>query len=383
MSADKSASIPSGCVLGVSCGGTGGHFYPGLTIARQYQRQGGKVILFVGGRRASQQIEAAKEHGLEAVEVPVVQPPRSKLGLPLFVLQLLGCAWKTAGIVKQHKVKIGLSMGSYTSVPFGLGMRLAGKPFYIHEGNAILGRANRLLSRFARHILLSLPIPELLSVDRASLVGMPVRDEILAAKNADRTDAEELAHYQQLGLSPDFPVVLVFGGSQGARAINETLMQAIPEMTFPQWQLVHMTGQEENEEEIALCKAHEVPAIVQARTDKIGTYLAVADLVVSRAGGSTISELAIMGRPSILVPYPHAMDDHQSVNASVVVQAKGGAVIKERKLSPACLAQRILATLADPAERRAQSEGIETLAHPRAAEDIVSLLVREVQSQEA
>ena len=377
MSMTKFQQDAEGMTLAVACGGTGGHFFPGLAIAREFKRKGGTAILFVGGSQQDAQIKQAEEEALEAVPSPVVRLPRSKLGLPLFAVRLAWCVLQTARLLGKHGVDLGIVMGSYASAPLGLALLLRGKPLAVHEGNAILGRANRRLAKYAAHTMLSLPIPELLCEDDTTLVGMPVRTEILGAADHELEDEESLSRYEALGLSPGFPVVLVFGGSQGAEAINQAVLGAIPRLDFPPLQLVHFTGKEDNREEQELCEKHEIMAQIAARTDQMGAYLAVADLVVSRAGGSTVAELAVTGRPSILIPYPHATDAHQALNAEVVARAKGGHVIAEADLTSDALREAITAALTDPELRRSQREGILTLAHPRAAEDIVSLLIYE------
>ena len=270
-------------------------------------------------------------------------------------------------------------MGSFASAPMGLGLKLAGLPLIVHDANAVLGRANRLLRRFANHVCLGLPVDTLLGALDTSIVGLPVRDAVLSA-SVKLSDEDRLALFQELDLSPDLPVLMVFGGSQGARHLNDTVLTAIPRLKELHLQLVLLTGAEENGVYEDACKEHGVHAYIRPRSDVIEKLYVVADLIVCRAGGSTIAELAILGKAAALVPFPAATDDHQRANAMALVARQASVLVDQKDLDADRFVDLVTTLLSDPEKRLQYGDRIKSLARPNAASEIVDILLRETDT---
>ena len=319
----------------IMAGGTGGHIYPGLAVARVLQRLGMDVV-WMGTR-----------HGLEATLVPPTGIPmewisisglRGKgiLGWIMLPGRMLVAMMQAAAIFFRRRPSVVLSMGGFVAGPGGLIAWLLGKPLVIHEANAIPGFTNRWLSRVATRVLSGFP-DTFRNHAKAQYVGNPVRPEIASLV----TTAERLQG------NPGPMRLLMLGGSQGARSLNRVLAKAwcgLPVNKRPE--LWHQTGSRWLAEALSEYGENVEAVRVDAYLDDITQAYAWADIVLCRAGAMTIAELAAAGIGSILVPFPHATDDHQSANANYLAERDAAVVIAESEFTPIRL-QKLITDLAD------------------------------------
>lgn len=371
---EEQQSLP---VLAISCGGTGGHFYPGLTIAEAYRQRGGQAVLMIGGRHVPQQLAQAREAGLAAYPVPVARLPASRLALPLFALRLGRCVRASRRRLREVGAGAVLAMGSFASVPVGLAAAWRRLPLFLHEGNAVPGRANRLLSRWARACALTFPLAtETPTRARQEVVGFPLRRAILEAGALDPADRGQLR--AELGLDPERATLMAFGGSQGAHRLNELVRDAVGLLAGTDLQVIHLTGESWTEDLGAVYRDGGVKALVQPREAQIERLLQAADFVVCRAGAASLCELAVMGKPALMIPFPEATDNHQVANAQHVVAAGGGYLLEQAAATPEKIADTIGAWLRDPEARQQMGRNMQSLARPHAAAGVIDLILAEL-----
>ena len=368
--------------LCITCGGTGGHFFPGLSIASEARRRGHRVTLVIAGHHTAEQLALAQRDGFDAFPARAIRAPTSLLTAATFpFLFTAACrnSWQLLGRLHPDAV---LSMGSFASVPPGLAAAARHIPLFLHDGNARIGRANRHLTRWACLLCTSFPDVEPNPPVRCPLVytGFPVRAEIVAAAAAPSLPAEYL---NALDLSTKLPLLLVFGGSQGARFLNE-LLPAVATMLGPEtcrrFQLLHLTGQPDNQEVQDQYRNAGLRAVVKARETAMHAAYQAASLVLCRAGASTVSELALFGKPAILVPLPTAADDHQTANAQIAVHHGGAILMPQATLTPASLTEPLQAWLDHPERFAALGTGIRRIGNPEAAGSVVARLERGVEA---
>lgn len=362
--------------IAIASGGTGGHFYPTLAIAEAAVRAGDTVTLFVAGHHAAEQLAIARERGLDAVPLPASRLPRSIPAALTFPFRFARSVFHGFRALGRTRPDVVLGMGSFAAVPLCLGAVLRRLPLVLHEGNALMGRANRILSRWARAAATSLPMDEA-HLPRCPTVrtGMPLRQALLEA--ARNHEPPSPALYTEFGLDPAVPTVLVFGGSQGARFINSLLAESVRMLTdraAPPIQFIHLTGTDDNASLEAAYASAGLRARVARSDSRIERCYRVAGLVICRGGASSLSELALFRKPGIIIPLPTAADDHQSVNARILEQR--GAI---RQLPQAeANGQKLAALLEDWLSKRAAwdelARRIGELACPEAAEAVVRLL---------
>lgn len=363
------------CHLAIACGGTGGHFYPTLAVAGKFTAMGHRVTLLVAGKHAGEQAAIAAKYGFASREVPAVRLEAGLLATLSFPFQLLGCVWAARRILTDTRPDLLLGMGSFAAVPACLALPRR-TPLVLHEGNALMGKTNRFFMRKARAVGLSLPLADerQLRGARAAMCGMPLREalvEVATGKAAAPAD-----YLQQLGLQAGRRTVLVFGGSQGARFINGLISesQALLHDVADRVQFIHLTGSDDNSDVIAAYAAAGIAAAVKRSESAIENCYAVADLVICRAGASSICELALFGKPAILIPLPTAADDHQTVNAQSMAAAGAARFLAQRDASPALLSDWLRNWLDEPAPWQAMGEAVRRFARPDAATAMARLL---------
>jgi len=318
--------------IAIACGGTGGHFFPGVAVGDALQERGAEVMLLISPKKIDRQAARSLE-GFSIRELPAVAfSVRSPLG---FVRGFWRSLRAVANVFNEDPPAAVLAMGGFTSAaPIVQGWRM-GAATFLHESNAIPGRANRLLAPWVDGIFTGLEAARNRFLNTSAIVtGTPVRPGFVGL---DRSDCRD-----RLGLDARRPTLLVMGGSQGARGVNDLLLAALPGLirARPSWQVLHLTGEGEAER---VRRAHERAgrdARVLAFLDDMPAALGAADVAVSRAGASSLAELAAARLPSVLVPYPLAADDHQRHNARGF-EAAGGAVMVEQGAPPSQLARAI------------------------------------------
>jgi UDP-N-acetylglucosamine--N-acetylmuramyl-(pentapeptide) pyrophosphoryl-undecaprenol N-acetylglucosamine transferase len=358
--------------LMIAGGGTGGHIYPAIAIAQEWMsRDAARKVIFVG-----------TENGLEKTIVP-------KAGFPIEFVSVAGLKGKgiadtikglvrlpagfsqSFALVGRHRPNVVLGVGGYSSGPVLLAARLRGVPTAIHESNAFPGLANRLLARFVTVVAVAFEAAgSRMKRADAVLTGNPIRKEFFETAAAPRTDSHKR--------------LLIFGGSQGSRVINDAIAGALLFMAPLKGRidLVHQTGPKELERMQEAYRASAFPnARVVPYVDPIVTEIVSADLVVSRAGAMTVGELAAAGRAAILIPFAAATDNHQELNARAVEQAGGAVVITERELSPEKLAFAITEIVNDSDRTARMGEAARTLSAPQATKKIVDLLEKIERSE--
>jgi UDP-N-acetylglucosamine--N-acetylmuramyl-(pentapeptide) pyrophosphoryl-undecaprenol N-acetylglucosamine transferase len=314
--------------LMVMAGGTGGHVYPAMAVADELHARGWKITWLATEGGMENRLIAGKPYDVAVIRMRGVRGKGllRKLAAPFQVL--LACL-QSLKALRQCQPNVVLGMGGFAAFPGGLVAWMTGRPLVIHEQNSIAGLTNRALSRIARKVLAAFPSA---FGDRATLVGNPVRADI----------AGVVEPAQRLNGRSGPLRLLVVGGSLGAQALNETVPQAlamIPEAERPQ--VIHQAG----EKHLAQLQANYQQAGVQAETRAFIADMAAmydwADLVICRAGALTIAELAAAGVASVLVPFPHAVDDHQTHNARYLSEQGAAWLIPQSELSKTRLAQLI------------------------------------------
>jgi UDP-N-acetylglucosamine--N-acetylmuramyl-(pentapeptide) pyrophosphoryl-undecaprenol N-acetylglucosamine transferase len=346
----------------ILAGGTGGHVYPALAVAKTLLAEGHAVVWM--GTRA----------GLEARVVPAADIPvewlsvsglrgkgwRSTLAAPFMLLRALFQAYR---ILRRVRPEVVLGMGGFVSGPGGLVARLLGIPLVLHEQNRVPGTTNRWLARWANAVLEAFP-DSFPAKAGARCVGNPLRAEIVAGGERRATEGD--------APSPSTLKILVVGGSLGAKALNENLPEALA-LSGLNPAIRHQTGAAMQADTQARYAAKGLNAQVEAFVEDMATAYAWADLAICRAGAMTLSELAVMGLPAILIPYPYAIDDHQTRNAQYLSEAGAAVLLPQTELSPERLAAEITALAEDPARLRAMAERARALAKPESAREVAGI----------
>jgi UDP-N-acetylglucosamine--N-acetylmuramyl-(pentapeptide) pyrophosphoryl-undecaprenol N-acetylglucosamine transferase len=264
-----------------------------------------------------------------------------------------------------------LAMGGFTSAGPVLAARVLGVPVFLHESNTVPGRANRLLARFASGVLVGFPSAARGLGRRVVVVGTPVRSQFCAAEPA--------ACRRRLGLDPDRPVVLVVGGSQGARGINETVLRALPgaRSMLSHWQWLHLAGPADEVRVRAAYAAAGLDAVVHGFWDRMEGALGAASAAVTRAGASSLAEFAAMQVPAVLVPFPHAAGNHQFHNACAFESTGAAVLIEEADLQPEHLLAALRPLVEDPGVRTRMQGALAAWHAPQAATRMAECLLRQ------
>ena len=339
----------------IAAGGTGGHVFPGLAVAQVLLARGHQVVWM--GTPDSFEARTVPRHGIE-VRFVRVKGLRGKgalswLGAPLRLLRALRDA---LAVVHDEQPDVLLGMGGFAAGPGGLAAWLTRRPLVIHEQNSVAGLTNRLLARIARRVLEAFPQ----TFAGAETVGNPVRPGF--AELADPA--------QRIGARGTPAHVLVIGGSLGAKALNEMVPAALARIPAAQRPLVRHQGGRTLEAAQAAYARHGVSGEVTAFIDDMVAAYGWADLVICRAGASTVAELAAAGCAALLVPYPYAVDDHQTRNGQYLVDAGAALMVPEDILTPELLAEMLEGLLA----RRAQLATMAQAARKAAWPDAVNVI---------
>lgn len=347
----------------IAGGGTGGHLYPGVAVARELlRRQPDAHVTFAGTARGLEatlvpkegfELDVIRSAGLKGRSIAAVTR-----GLALMPVSFAD-AW---ALLSRRRPNIVIGLGGYSSGPVVMVAALRGIPTLLLEQNSVPGLTNRRLARVVRAAALTYDDVNNYFGRKAFVTGNPVRPEFFTQ-----------SHAYQSSVLTDAPKVLILGGSQGSHALNVACVAAAPELVrrHPGLEVVHQTGQRE----LAAVREGYERAGVGARTasflDGVAGEIAAADLVICRAGATTLAELAAVGRPAVLVPLPTAADDHQRKNADVLVNAGAALMIEEKDLNAGTLAALASELLHDNERRTRMSVAMKTLARPDAAERIV------------
>lgn len=355
----------------ISGGGTGGHIYPAIAIANELKTIDPTTdILFVGAE-GKMEMEKVPKAGYRIEGLPVVGIKRElTLENLAFPLKLGKSLIRAREIVNEFKPDVAVGVGGYASGPLLLAASLKGIPTLIQEQNSYAGLTNKVLARWAERICVAYPdMAAFFPADKIILTGNPVRSDIQLA--SQRVGAGQAL----FGLEPGRPTLLVIGGSQGARTLNESIEQGIPALVNSGVQVVWQTGTgfiEQARKAVTNAGATGIkPFNFIYEMDKA---YAVADVVVSRAGALSVSELCLVGKPAILVPFPAAAEDHQTKNAMSLVGRKAALLVNDA-MARTELVTAALTLLGDLSQQKLLSQNISQLAKPNAAREIAKEVI--------
>jgi len=346
------------CVI--AGGGTGGHLFPGMAIAEAFiERERGNEVMFVGTEKG---VEAkVLAGGRFPLKTASARPLKgiSLLGKVKAIMSIPGAISEAVSILKQYQPQIVLGMGGYSSGPTLLAAFLLRMKRAIHEQNVVPGMTNRLLRWFCQRVFVSFEeTKKYFPKGKTVVTGTPVRREIIERRE---------------GTKGDRFTILIFGGSRGAHRINEKMMEALNllKRIKDSGRFFHQTGSADVDFVSNGYEERGFEASVRPFLEEMATYYQLSDLVICRAGASTIAELAICGKAAIFIPYPHAAHNHQLINAQRLVEMGAARMIWDGELEGPILAQTILALYDHPEERVKMEQAILQFARPRAAEEIV------------
>lgn len=340
----------------IMAGGTGGHVFPGIAIAHELQARGLAVHWL--GTADGLEKNWVEKAGLDISEIQIKGlRGNGVLGWLKAPFNVLRARAQAKAILKAQQPDLVLGMGGFVCGPGGLAAKSLGIPLFVHEQNAIPGMTNKILAKFATSVMTGFE-QSALTGKNVQLMGNPVRQGL-----------EEIA---VLPKELHRPVnLLVLGGSRGALAINQTLPQALAKLPESQRPVVwHQTGEKTLQDTHKFYQQAGVSAeIVPFIEDMLSAY-SQADLVLCRAGALTVSELMAAARPAIMVPYPYAVDDHQTLNAQALVDVKGGEILQESEMTPESLLQTVQPWLESAQKRVLASQSIRDLSPKHALENI-------------
>jgi UDP-N-acetylglucosamine--N-acetylmuramyl-(pentapeptide) pyrophosphoryl-undecaprenol N-acetylglucosamine transferase len=352
----------------IACGGTGGHLFPGIAVAQSLRERGVHTLLAISEKAVDR--TAAQGYGdLEFLPLPA--RPMPKPWSPA-VFPFLAGSWKALArsrvAMAANATGAVLGMGGFTAMMPVLAARLGGLPVFLHDSNAIPGKTTKAAARFANTVFLGLAeAASHFGKTRTKVVGTPVRREFHTPP--DR--AEAARHFD---LDPAKKTLLVLGGSQGARALNRSAVEALAGFDPSIVQAILLTGATDNEGTLAHLRDRGLPHTVRVLSfcrDMPAAY-ACADAAVARAGASTLAELAMVGLPAVLVPYPHAAEDHQTANANAYVSAGAAELLPESRITGPALAAVLRQWWSDETLLRRMSHAMRGLAYPHAAESMAA-----------
>lgn len=353
-----------------SGGGTGGHLTPGLAVAAELAKSDPACrILFVGSDRSLEQTLIAGA-GYEHIALPVESSPTLRRNPFRFVWRNWRALRLAGALLDRERPSAVIGLGGFASVPAVFAASRRRVPTIVLDQNAIAGRATRFLSGRVDAVCTTFEeaCKSLSPAAQVIVTGNPVRQAI--------ADLARRPAGQRLG---ETPTLLILGGSQGAEGLNQAVLQMLAARppALAGWRIIHQTGQAQHAEIARTYAAGGFNHLVQPFFDNMPELYSAATLTISRAGATTLAELACAGCPAILLPYPHAADNHQLANARIF-EIAGGAIIVEQQKFPAITAEHLAraatSLLADPNRRETMVQALRNVARPDAARDVVNVL---------
>jgi UDP-N-acetylglucosamine--N-acetylmuramyl-(pentapeptide) pyrophosphoryl-undecaprenol N-acetylglucosamine transferase len=350
----------------IAGGGTGGHLFPALAVGEVLLEHGHEVLIFISEKDVD--ALATKDRGefrfekLPSIGMPRLFSPAILGFLKRFNDSLAPCR----RLYRKFQPHAVLGMGGFTSTAPILAGRMRKIPTFVHESNAIPGKANRLNARMTDAVLLGFEdCARYFPNSRFQVTGTPIRKSL-----AQRVPREEaLAAF---GLSPERKTLLIMGGSQGARGINEAAIKALPQIKDLPFQVIHLTGPNDEQMAAANYRREEIPAHVAAFCHQMELAYSAADLALSRSGAASLSELSHFGVPSLLIPYPFAAENHQVLNAAIFARQGAAVVVEQGQVSVETFAREIGALLRDDDRLKTMSHSARALAPEDAARTVAA-----------
>lgn len=360
---------PAEQFVAIACGGTGGHLFPGMAVGEKLLERGCDVLLLVSNKEVDQ-LSSRGATGMEVISLPAV--PLLKGNFPVFVKTFWQSLLQTRRLFRKRKPAAVLAMGGFTSAAPIFAGRLAGARTAIHESNSVAGRANRLLAPWVNHVFIGFAsAAHQLGNRSVQFTGTPVRSQF---EPLDPTPCR-----MALGLEPESPVLLITGGSQGASAINKAVLEAVPTLlkNIPDLQFLHITGTANFEPISAAYKQLTNRVKIFPFLREMEMALGAASVAVSRAGASSLAEIAAMQLPSILIPYPTAADDHQYHNARALAQPGAARMMVQSQLRADQLAAAVTELITDGFVAQQMKDELRKWHYPGAADQIIKTLLKE------
>lgn len=354
----------------IMAGGTGGHIFPALAVAEQIRRRSVPVVWL--GSKGGMETRIVPQYDIPLVAI-AVRGLRGKGALTrlLAPFKLSYAVIEALRAMIKLKPRAVLGLGGFASGPGGLAAWLLGKPLYVHEQNAIPGMTNRWLSHLARVVMEGFP-GSLSSISKAPAVftGNPLREAFAQIDDAGQRLAQRSGPVR----------LLVLGGSLGALKLNETVPAAVASPVVDQeLEIWHQCGEKHLDVTREAYRTAEVQACVEPFISDMATAYAWADLVIARAGALTVSELTQVGVAAILVPYPHAVDDHQTVNAAALVQRGAARLLPDQDVAPETLAEQLQQLVTDRDVLLEMAVASAELRKPAAAEEVAKICLGELE----
>jgi UDP-N-acetylglucosamine--N-acetylmuramyl-(pentapeptide) pyrophosphoryl-undecaprenol N-acetylglucosamine transferase len=357
----------------ISGGGTGGHIYPAIAIASAFKEIDPQIeILFVGAE-GKMEMEKVPKAGFNIIGLPVVGINRAHLWKNfLFPIKLIQSLYKAFAILKSFKPDVVIGVGGYASGPTLIGAWLSRIPFYIQEQNSYAGITNKVLGPKSKHIFVAYPgMSKFFPSEKITMTGNPVRKDLI-----DLSGKKGKASVF-FNLKEKVPTILIIGGSQGARSINLAILDGLSLFEKSGIQLIWQTGIHfETEAKNAVSKFPQLNCFVSAFIYEMDFAYSMADLVISRAGALSVSEICLSGKPSLLVPFPNAAEDHQTENAKSLVMENAAILITD-KSSKDTLVSTAIKTLDDQDLLAKLAENSFSMGRPKAAQQIVELITEQ------
>jgi len=352
----------------IAGGGTGGHLFPALAVAEVLQERGDEVVIFISEKEvdalATKDRTEFRYEKLPGIGMPKVFSPAILGFLRRFNQSLSPCR----ALYKKFQPDAVLGMGGFTSTAPILAGKLRKIPTFLHESNAIAGKANRLNARMVDTVFLGLgECAKYFPNSKCEVTGTPIRKTLAQRVSRERA-------LETFGLQEDRKTLLVMGGSQGAHGINEAVIKALPMIKELPLQVIHLAGMQDEQLVVANYRREGVPAYVSGFCHQMENAYSVADFAIARSGAASVSELSHFGIPSLLIPFPQAADNHQALNAEIFEKAGAAAVLKQADTTAETLAEKVRWFLAEPARLGKMSEACLRLAPRDAARRVVEAI---------
>ncbi len=358
----------------ISCGGTGGHFYPGLSIARRFMELGGTPLLMLSGVNVEKQTQIARGFEIPVLPLPPMPSPNRPGKIFQFIKGAATGYCKAVKTMKAFEPQAFIGMGSFTSLPTVSAAKRLNVPVFLHDGNARAGRANRIFSRWAKEMFSAFPLVNQNCVKcPATVSGMPLRPEVVMRKMSKNDANEALKQIYNWHLNNNF-TILVMGGSQGARTINNAVAEAA-QICRGKLNIIHLCGEklyrETGEKYKSLNLGEGDGIFLLPFSPHMGELYSVCDMIIGRSGGSSVAELLSFGRFGVLIPYPFAAELHQNDNAQFAQQCGAAEVIDNSNVSGAEFQKLFESIIANPEKYRQMGRNAQTDIHRNAADFIL------------
>jgi UDP-N-acetylglucosamine--N-acetylmuramyl-(pentapeptide) pyrophosphoryl-undecaprenol N-acetylglucosamine transferase len=357
----------------IAGGGTGGHLFPALAVAEAFKkRDPGNQIVFAGSRRGLESKFVAREgYELRTIDAGALKG-KGVMGKLRSLAAIPNGLWQSWSLLRSVRPALVLGVGGYASGPVVLAAWAAGYRTAIHEQNSFAGLSNRILGRFVDRVFISFEgSADHFPRSKTVLTGNPVRKRLQQGSAPSCREEKK-----------DF-TLFIFGGSQGAHRLNQAMEESLPSLKDPQGKtrFIHQTGDLDYDYVRAYYEREGVKAEIHRFIHDMDQAYAAADLILCRAGATTLFELMAVGKAAILVPYPHAANDHQTLNAKALVEAGAALMVADKDMNGQVLSRMVRELKDDPERLKKMGERAAVLAQPRAAEKIVELCYSMVKDE--